>query len=124
VYGSRLTATLPAGVPGRAGAIAHQSVGAAYAAAGKIASHGHPVLGEALRHASTGAFLHGLTIGSLVAGSVAAAGAVLAAAFLPAQPAPPAQPAAQPAPPAQPARVRAGGTRGPGRAQTGPPAAR
>src|SRR6266446_7909085 len=40
VYGSRLTATMPASVPGRAAAIAHQSVGAAYVAAGKIAALG------------------------------------------------------------------------------------
>jgi predicted MFS family arabinose efflux permease len=86
-YGSRLTAVIPAAVPGRIAAIAHQSTGAAYAAAGKIAALGHPALGRALRHASTSAFLHGLTIGVLVAGGVAAVGAVLAVRFLPAQPA-------------------------------------
>ena len=86
VYASRLTATLPASVPGRVAAIAHQSVGAAYVAAGKIAALGHPVLGHALQHASTNAFLRGLTVGSLVAGGVAAVGAVLAVIFLPAQP--------------------------------------
>ena len=73
--------------PAPAAAIAHQSVGAAYAAAGKIAALGHPALGQALQHASTGAFLRGLTVGALVAGAVAAAGAVLAVLFLPAQPA-------------------------------------
>ncbi len=78
IYGSRLTATLPASVPGPVAAIAHQSVGAAYLAAGKIAALGHPVLGQALQHASTDAFLRGLTIGCLIAGAVAAAGAVLA----------------------------------------------
>jgi EmrB/QacA subfamily drug resistance transporter len=87
VYGSRLTATLPTGVPGPVAAIAHQSVGAAYVAADKIAALGHPALGLALQHASTNAFLRGLTIGCLVAGAVAAAGAVLAVLFLPAQPA-------------------------------------
>src|SRR5258708_6457015 len=87
VYGSRLTATMPASVPGRAAAIAHQSVGAAYAAAGKIAALGHPALGQALQHASANAFLRGLTIGALVAGAVAAVGALLAVLFLPAQPA-------------------------------------
>src|SRR6516164_9131534 len=91
VYGSRLSATIPAHVPGRIAAVAHQSVGAAYLAAGKIASLGHPALGLALQHASTNAFLRGLTIGALVAGGVAAAGALLAALFLPAQPAEPAQ---------------------------------
>ncbi|HEY1819174.1 MAG TPA: MFS transporter [Trebonia sp.] len=86
VYGSRLSATTPAGVPGPAAALAHQSVGAAYAAAGGLAGLGRPGLGQALRLASTNAFLHGLTTGALVAGGVAAAGAVLAALFLPAQP--------------------------------------
>ena len=92
VYGSRLTATLPAGVPGQAAALARQSVGAAYTAAGAVATHGHPALGQALHLASTNAFLRGLTVGALVAGGVAAAGALLAAVFLPAQPAAPAQP--------------------------------
>src|SRR6202023_1290516 len=59
-YGSRLTATMPASVPGPVAAIAHQSVGAAYAAAGKIAALGHPGLGQALQNASTNAFLRGL----------------------------------------------------------------
>jgi EmrB/QacA subfamily drug resistance transporter len=87
VYGSRLGATMPASVPGPVAAIAHQSVGAAYLAAGKIAALGNPALGLALQHASTSAFLRGLTTGALVAGGVAAAGAVLAVLFLPAQPA-------------------------------------
>ena len=87
VYASRLTATMPASVPGPVAAIAHQSVGAAYVAAGKIAALGHPVLGQALQHASANAFLRGLTVGCLIAGAVAAAGALLAVLFLPAQPA-------------------------------------
>ncbi len=87
VYGSRLTATLPATTPGPVAAIAHQSVGAAYAAAGQLAATGHPALALALQHASAHAFLHGLTTGALVAGGVAAAGAILAVLFLPAQPA-------------------------------------
>jgi EmrB/QacA subfamily drug resistance transporter len=102
VYGSRLSATLPAGVPGRVAAAAHQSVGAAYAAAGKITALGHPALGLAVHHASTNAFLRGLTVGALVAGGVAAVGAFLAVLFLPAQPAATAQPTelADPASPA------------------------
>jgi hypothetical protein len=98
VYSSRLIATLPAGVPGQVAALARQSVGAAYAAAAGVAAHGHPVLGQALRLASTNAFLRGLVAGAIVAACVAAAGALLAAVFLPAQPAPPAQPV-QPVPP-------------------------
>src|SRR5580700_5179790 len=98
VYGSRLTAATPAGVPGQVAALAHQSVGAAFAAAGGLAGLGHPALGQALRLASTNAFLRGLTVGALVAGGVAAAGAILAAVFLPAQPQRAAEPAPAPAP--------------------------
>jgi hypothetical protein len=90
IYGSRLTATLPASVPGPVAAIAHQSVGAAYVAAGKIAALGHPGLGPARQHTAASAFLRGLTISCLVAAGVAAAGALLAVLFLPAQPAAPA----------------------------------
>jgi hypothetical protein len=89
VYASRLTAAIPAAVPAPAAAAAHQSVGAAYAAAARLAALGHPALGQALQHASTNAFLRGLTIGALVAGAVAALGAIAAALFLPAQPATP-----------------------------------
>jgi len=84
-------------VPAPVAAIAHQSVGAAYVAAGQIAALGHPALGLALHHASTNAFLRGLIIGALVAGSVAAVGAVLAVLFLPAQPATPMAYQAEPA---------------------------
>jgi hypothetical protein len=95
-------------VPGPAATIAHQSVGAAYLAAAKIAALGHPGLGQALQHASANAFLRGLTVGCLVAGAVAAAGAVLAVLFLPAQPARPASPAADE--PATPEGRRIAGT--------------
>jgi hypothetical protein len=82
LYGSRLTATLPAGLPARISGIAHQSLGAAYAVSGQVPG----ALGQALRTAATNAFLHGLSIGCLVAGGVAAAEAVLAVMFLPAHP--------------------------------------
>jgi hypothetical protein len=94
IYGSRLTATMPAAVPAPVAAIAHQSVGAAYVAAGKLAALGHPALSQALHQAATNAFLRGLTIGALVAGGVAAGGAIIAVLFLPAQPTQPASPAA------------------------------
>jgi hypothetical protein len=84
---------MPAAVPAPAAATAHQSVGAAYAAAGQLAALGHPALGQALHHASTSAFLNGLTTGALVAGGIAAVGALLAARFLPAQPTRPSSPA-------------------------------
>ena len=89
LYGSRLTASLPAGLPHGVSAIAHQSLGAAYAAAGQVSAAGHGALGQAIHTAASNAFLHGLSIGCLVAGGVAAAGAILAAWFLPAQPASP-----------------------------------
>jgi len=87
LYSTRLTARMPAVLPGRADAIAHQSVGAAYAVAGRVASLGHPGVAHTLRLAASNAFLHGLSVGCLVAGGVAAAGAVFAVMFLPAQPA-------------------------------------
>jgi hypothetical protein len=103
LYGSRLTATLPAGLPRGLAAIAHQSVGAAYTAAGQVPG----ALGQVVRTAATNAFLHGLSIGCLVAGGVAAAGAILAVLFLPAQPASPAMvaPSEMSAPAARPART-------------------
>jgi len=86
LYGSRLTASLPAGLPHGVSAIAHQSLGAAYAVSGRVPG----ALGRAVHDAATNAFIHGLSIGCLVAGGVAAAGAILAVLFLPAQPANPA----------------------------------
>jgi hypothetical protein len=86
VYGSRLTSSLPVALPGHLFALAHQSVGAAYAVSGRVSAAGHPAAGQAIHLAATNAFLHGLSIGCVVAGSVAAAGAVAAAVFLPAQP--------------------------------------
>jgi hypothetical protein len=47
---------------------------------------GHPAIGAAIHAAATNAFIHGVSIGCLVAGGVAAAGAVMAVVFLPAQP--------------------------------------
>ena len=76
LYGTRLTASLPVALPGRAAAVAHQSVGAALAVSRGLAATGHRALGTAVQHAASGAFLHGLSIGCVVAGSVAAAGAV------------------------------------------------
>jgi EmrB/QacA subfamily drug resistance transporter len=96
LYRSRLTAGIPARLPGQAGAIAHQSVGAAYAVSARITAAGHPAIGQAIHDAATTAFLRGLSVGCLVAGGVAAAGAVLAVLFLPAQPGVPAAETAEP----------------------------
>ena len=111
VYGTRLTSQLPAGLPGHVVATAHQSVGAAYTAAGSIKALGHPALAQALQLAASNAFLRGLTVGALVAGGVAAVGAILAALFLPAHPAQPpsaGEPGQSAAAAAQPARTSRG----------------
>src|SRR5260221_1514820 len=83
LYASRLTAAMPTGLPARAAAIAHQSVGAAFGVSAKINAAGQPAIGAAVRDASTAAFLHGLSIGCLVAGGVAAGGAHLCPPVLP-----------------------------------------
>src|SRR5579864_7314969 len=67
VYGTRLTATTPAHIPSPIVSLAHQSVGAAYTAAGTLTAGGHPALAGALQLAAMNAFLRGLTIGCLVA---------------------------------------------------------
>jgi EmrB/QacA subfamily drug resistance transporter len=104
LYGSGLTHRIPSALPGRLSAVAHQSVGAAFAVSTKLTAAGHPALGHALHQAASQAFLHGLSAGCLVAAGVAAAGTLTAALFLPAQPTPttPAQPTST----AEPARVR------------------
>jgi EmrB/QacA subfamily drug resistance transporter len=106
LYGSRLTARLPAGLPAQVKEIAHQSLGAAYAVSARVPG----AAGRAVHDAATNAFLHGLSVGCLVAGGVAAAGAVLAVFFLPSHPLLPAQPAspAVTPPPSVPAASPAG----------------
>jgi cytochrome bd-type quinol oxidase subunit 1 len=102
-YARRLTRALPAHLPGVLVDAAHQSAGAALAVAAYLAAAGHSVLAIAVHDAASNAFIHGLSVGCLVAGGVAAAGAVMAALLLPAQPSPWAakesaiQPAAKPA---------------------------
>ncbi|MGW2504753.1 MFS transporter [Streptomyces sp. NPDC001588] len=86
LYNSRLDEALPAVLPSHLADLAHQSVGAASDVSGQLAAHGNPLLAESVHQTAIGAFDHGLSIGSVVAGLVAAAGAVLAAVFLPAQP--------------------------------------
>ena len=86
LYSARLTAALPPRLPATIAAVAHQSVGAALAVSGRATASGHGALGAVVHQAASGAFLHGLSIGCLVAGGVAVAGAVLAVGFLPAQP--------------------------------------
>ncbi|HUC36731.1 MAG TPA: DHA2 family efflux MFS transporter permease subunit [Acidimicrobiales bacterium] len=86
LYGSRLSTTLPSVLPRPVANTAHQSLGAAYSVASHLATQGHVAVGNAVHLAATNAFLHGMSVGCVVAGAVAAAGALFAVAFLPAQP--------------------------------------
>jgi EmrB/QacA subfamily drug resistance transporter len=86
LYGSRLSANLPAHLPAALGNAAHSSVGSALGVADRLVASGHSSLAAAVSHAASGAFVHGLSVGCLVAGGVALIGAVGAAALLPAFP--------------------------------------
>jgi EmrB/QacA subfamily drug resistance transporter len=98
LFSSRLTARLPSGVPPALAHAAHRSVGAALEVAGGLGHAGHAALARAVTDAASGAFIHGLSAGCLLAGGVAAAGAVMAALLLPAQPLAQAADRAAPAP--------------------------
>jgi hypothetical protein len=97
LYDTRLSSVLPASLPPRLTNLAHESIGAAFGVSHQLAAHGQAALATTVGQSATGAFDHGLSIGSVVAGLVAVAGALLAAAFLPAQPPPPAGPDHRPA---------------------------
>jgi EmrB/QacA subfamily drug resistance transporter len=87
LYTSRLAATLPARLlPASLTQDARQSIGAAYETAARLGAAGQGRLGSVLHHAATGAFIHGLSAGCLLAGGVALGGSVMAALLLPAQP--------------------------------------
>jgi hypothetical protein len=86
LYSSRLGGTLPSALPHAAADTARQSVGAAYAVSDQLAARGQGSVANAVYLAATHAFDHGLSVGCVVAGVVAAAGALLAVAVLPAQP--------------------------------------
>ena len=86
LYGRRLSARLPAHFPAALSHAAHQSIGAALTVSSRLNAAGRPALGNAVHHAASSAFIHGLIVGCVVAGGVAAAGALVAARFLPAQP--------------------------------------
>ncbi len=86
VYSSRLSAQLPHGLPASLAHTAHRSAGAALTVANTLAATGHPGMAQAVREATANAFIHGLSIGCLVLGGVAAGGALLAALLLPAHP--------------------------------------
>jgi len=86
LYHSRLDAVLPTSLPRSLADLAHQSVGAAYGVSDQLARHGQSAAADGVRRAATTAFDHGLAVGCIVAGVVAALGALLAVGFLPAQP--------------------------------------
>jgi EmrB/QacA subfamily drug resistance transporter len=86
LYDSRLTGALPASLPAALANLARQSIGGAYGVSGQLAGQGQSAVARVVHQAAIGAFDHGLAVGCVVAGVVAAAGALLAAAFLPAQP--------------------------------------
>ncbi len=86
LYGSRLTAALPPRLPSALSGAAHQSVGAAIAVSKRLSGAGALHAGGVVHRAALEAFLHGLSVGCLVAGAIAVLGTFIAIAFLPAQP--------------------------------------
>ena len=86
LYGSKLSSGLPTHLPTGLAAVAHQSVGAAIAVSNHLNAAGLSQLGAGVHHAAFTAFLHGISVGCLVAGGVALLGALIAIIFLPAQP--------------------------------------
>jgi len=89
LYAARLTASLPARIPAVLDRGVHESVGAALEIAQGLERAGHAALAGEIQRAASGAFIHGLSAGCLVACGVAIAGAIMAALLLPAQPAAP-----------------------------------
>ncbi|HJZ25841.1 MAG TPA: MFS transporter [Streptosporangiaceae bacterium] len=86
LYSNRLASTAPAHLPAQAASAAKASVGAALIASHILSKAGLTQAGQALANSASGAFLHSLAGGCVVAGSVALAGAIMAALFLPARP--------------------------------------
>jgi hypothetical protein len=86
VYTSKLTDALPTAIPSTVTATTTQSIGAALQVSQHLASAGQGQLASALRGISSDAFVNAVSVGSWVAGVVAAGGALLAVLFLPAQP--------------------------------------
>jgi len=80
IYRSRLSADLPATVPGRAGATARDSLGAAMQVSDRVGAAG-PGLVEAAREA----FVAAMSRASIIPAGVAAIGALVAWRFLPAR---------------------------------------
>jgi EmrB/QacA subfamily drug resistance transporter len=87
LYSSRLNSTAPAHLPVRAITAAKESVGSALIASRNLTKAGLLHAGHALANSASGAFLHSLAGGCVVAAGVVLAGALMAALFLPARPA-------------------------------------
>jgi hypothetical protein len=86
LYHSRLVTTVPSSLPQSLKVLVRDSVGGAYGVSAQLTAHGQTGAASLVRQAATSAFDHGLSVGCVVAGAVAAAGALLSARFLPAQP--------------------------------------
>jgi hypothetical protein len=86
LYSSRLTSTLPTGLPHQAVSAAQASVGGAVEASHRVAQAGLGHAARQLNDAGVLAFLHSFAGGCLVAAGVALVGAIVAAALLPARP--------------------------------------
>ena len=86
LYSSRLASTVPAHLPAPALSAAKESVGGAIVASHVLAKAGLEHSANALATSASGAFMHSLAGGTVVAASVAAAGAVMASLLLPARP--------------------------------------
>jgi hypothetical protein len=86
LYSSRLASTAPGHLPAQAVSAAKTSVGSAIVASHVLARAGLARAGHALASSASGAFLHGLAGGCVVAGGVTVAGAIMAVLFLPARP--------------------------------------
>src|SRR2546423_5665227 len=83
LYGSRISATIPHGIPLHAALVSKGSVGGALVAAQSLGRAGLAMPAHALSAAAIGAFLHSLAGALTVAGFVALAGAIMAALLLP-----------------------------------------
>ena len=86
LYGSRISATIPHGIPLHAALVSKGSVGGALVAAQSLGRAGLAIPAHALSAAAIGAFLHSLAGALTVAGFVALAGAIMAALLLPSRP--------------------------------------
>jgi EmrB/QacA subfamily drug resistance transporter len=86
LYSSRLASTAPSYLPAQAASAAKASVGGAILASQALSRAGFPHAGNELAASASGAFLHSLAGGCVVAGGVVVAGAIMAAMFLPARP--------------------------------------